>query len=234
MKESLNLKYDAELKKNISEITSISLENDYEIIDLEVKGNFIVEGTYKSHGLSLNQDSFNFKVPYSYKTEGRVDEDSIRVSVSDFTYTIESNTLCLDISYDITYEEETNFDDLEEFNRFLDEHEVDIIDFTEKEQEEPIELEYEPIETFEEETEIDTLEEELPLERNNEEIKETIINNISDEENYITYYIYICNETDTLESIATKYNVTHDLLKEYNDITEITLGTKLIIPYTND
>ena len=227
MKENIILKHDEELKKSISEITSISLDMDYDIEDNIVFGDFEICGTYKSHGLSLNQDNFNFKIPFEYNLETNVDESTVKVDVTDFTYTIDSNKLCVDINYKIEgTKKEITFMDKEEFNKFLDEHEVDLINLDREEL--PLEKEY---------VEETTLPEVEPIREINfvepPKVEETIINNINTDENYITYNIYICNESDTFDSISKKYNVTIDLLKEYNDINEITLGTKLIIPEIN-
>ena len=227
MKENIILKHDEELKKSISEITSISLDMDYDIEDNIVSGDFEICGTYKSHGLSLNQDNFNFKIPFEYNLETNVDESTVKVDVTDFTYTIDSNKLCVDINYKIEgTKKEITFMDKDEFNKFLDEHEVDLVNLDREEL--PLEKEY---------VEETTLPEVEPIREINfveaPKVEETIINKINTDENYITYNIYICNESDTFDSISKKYNVTIDLLKEYNDINEIILGTKLIIPEIN-
>jgi LysM domain protein len=39
---------------------------------------------------------------------------------------------------------------------------------------------------------------------------------------------------DTLESILVKYNVTMDEIKEYNDIDNINIGSKIVIPYNKN
>jgi len=42
--------------------------------------------------------------------------------------------------------------------------------------------------------------------------------------------VYIVREGDTIDSIMSKYKITRDLLNEYNDLNELKLGDKLIIP----
>jgi len=79
------------------------------------------------------------------------------------------------------------------------------------------------------------IEEELNelIEEDNRDIKvdDTIISETSSKEDtFITYNIYIYKETDTIESVCSKYNIGIDTLKEYNDITNISNGDKLIIP----
>ena len=37
-------------------------------------------------------------------------------------------------------------------------------------------------------------------------------------------------ESDTLESICLKYNTSQSILSEYNDLSTLTMGDKIIIP----
>lgn len=68
-------------------------------------------------------------------------------------------------------------------------------------------------------------------ERSIEESKKQLLNSINvDDDNYITYKVHIVKSEDTMESILMKYNVTQDELKEYNDVSTLKLGDKLIIP----
>ena len=53
------------------------------------------------------------------------------------------------------------------------------------------------------------------------------------EEEYVTYRVYKVVDGDTLDSILTRYNVTKEMLADYNNIENIVPGDKLIIP-TNE
>ena len=52
----------------------------------------------------------------------------------------------------------------------------------------------------------------------------------SSEETFSTYYVYMVRETDTIESIIDKYQTTKEELQNYNDLTNVKVGSKLIIP----
>ena len=69
-----------------------------------------------------------------------------------------------------------------------------------------------------------------------EEQEENIILDSSDNytNTYIDYHIYNINNNDTIEDICKKYNITKDLLEEYNKNIEIKEGNKLIIPAINE
>lgn len=51
---------------------------------------------------------------------------------------------------------------------------------------------------------------------------------------YVTYYVYIVKEDDTIDKIMEKFNVTKEELTNYNDISDIKRGCKLIIPAHNE
>ncbi len=64
---------------------------------------------------------------------------------------------------------------------------------------------------------------------------ESIFNNFNDQaEKYVTYYVHIVRENDNIDSICLKYGVSLDEIKEYNNIDQITLGSKIIVPYATN
>ncbi|MDE6142127.1 MAG: LysM peptidoglycan-binding domain-containing protein, partial [Bacilli bacterium] len=46
--------------------------------------------------------------------------------------------------------------------------------------------------------------------------------------------VYVCTDYDTLNSIADKFKVSVEILKNYNSVDTITSGMKVIIPASND
>lgn len=50
------------------------------------------------------------------------------------------------------------------------------------------------------------------------------------DDDYKSYIVYIVREGDTLEQIIEKYQISKELLLDYNDLNEIKIGDKLIIP----
>ena len=61
----------------------------------------------------------------------------------------------------------------------------------------------------------------------------SFINDIDTDEKFTTYHVHIYREKDDINNILTKYNISKEELEEYNDLSNITLGSKLIIP-SND
>ena len=77
---------------------------------------------------------------------------------------------------------------------------------------------------------IDTTEK---IDKKNENMNDKInslFSNVSAGDTYISYNIYIIREGDTVESIIDKYAISEEKLKEYNDLTDLKLGDKIIIP----
>lgn len=65
----------------------------------------------------------------------------------------------------------------------------------------------------------------------NEEVQTNLFEQFSKEsENYATYKIFIVREGDSVLTICDKYNVSEEILSKYNDLKELKIGDKIIIP----
>ena len=51
---------------------------------------------------------------------------------------------------------------------------------------------------------------------------------------FVIYHIHIVSENETLEEIMKKYECTLEDLRMYNEITNINIGDKIIIPEKNE
>ena len=61
-----------------------------------------------------------------------------------------------------------------------------------------------------------------------------MFSNLDNTETYTTYYVYIVKEEDTIDKIITRYSITKEDLEYYNDIADIKVGDKIIIPKTRE
>ena len=231
---------DIKFNSSIAEITSISLEHDYTVNDGEILGNFIVSGDYKSHELSVNKEHFEYVLPFSVELTTRIDRDSVDFSIEDFTYEIKNNdTLEVRIEYSVNAleeKEETKEEVVEEeplFERV--EEDVTLEDMLDTIDEEEVRDTTEEVKKEGTDKE-DTMDTEVVEEREvGEEEKNTIIDSINDADDaFVTYHIHIMKETDTIDSVCTKYNTTSNILSEYNDLSTVAIGDKLIIPDINE
>ena len=61
-----------------------------------------------------------------------------------------------------------------------------------------------------------------------------LFSNLDDSETYTTYYVYIVKEEDTIDKILVKYSISKEEFENYNDITNIKPGDKVIIPKSSE
>lgn len=221
MKKIVPFKKNIDLETSVSEINSISLEHTLKLKEENlVSGEFIVSGTYKMTEASLNVDTFEYKLPFDISIDKKYDTKNIEVDINDFYYeVISGKTLSIDI--------EVSLDNLEEKPKKEERMTEEVLEVeTEKQPKE---------EKREENTQVNQmLEEAMPV---NQTVEETIDNtvksifeNLDDNERYAVYKVHILKENDTTESIIQDYEITREDLEAYNDLNDLKVGDKLIIP----
>ncbi len=229
MNQKIEFKKDCMLKTYVSSITDISLTHDYKILDDTIEGYFDVTGSYKVTMSSVETESFMFTIPFTIALSSLIDKDTIDLKLSDFNYSVEKDVLHLKMFLDMDYQEIEIKEDTE------DNEEIDnmINDLMDKESTTDIKS---PSEFHNEvmlDNVIDSKEEVSTKEKVSEKNFNTIFNEVK-ESNFSKYKVYIMRSEDTLESILVKYNVTMDEIKEYNDIDNINIGSKIVIPYNKN
>lgn len=229
MNQKIEFKKDCMLKTYVSSITDISLTHDYKILDDTIEGYFDVTGSYKVTMSSVETESFMFTIPFTIALSSLIDKDTIDLKLSDFNYSVEKDVLHLKMFLDMDYQEIEIKEDTED-NEEIDNMINDLID---KESTTDIKS---PSEFHNEvmlDNVIDSKEEVSTKEKVSEKNFNTIFNEVK-ENNFSKYKVYIMRSEDTLESILVKYNVTMDEIKEYNDIDNINIGSKIVIPYNKN
>lgn len=229
MNQKIEFKKDCMLKTYVSSITDISLTHDYKILDDTIEGYFDVTGSYKVTMSSVETESFMFTIPFTIALSSLIDKDTIDLKLSDFNYSVEKNVLHLKMFLDMDYQEIEIKEDIK------DNEEIDnmINDLMDKESTTDIKS---PSEFHNEvmlDNVVDSKEEVSTKEKVSEKNFNTIFNEVK-ESNFSKYKVYIMRSEDTLESILVKYNVTMDEIKEYNDIDNINIGSKIVIPYNKN
>lgn len=225
----------------IREITSISLEHEMNINNGEILGNFIISGEYKAHELSVNKESFEYVLPFSIDLNERVIEETVEFNITDFSYEIlNDNVLKVMIEFTV-FGEEKEEDDEEIFIK--PESDDDVIEIVEEREEleelsgeenkEKIIPEVEVIEeTVVEDIKEEVLEKVIEEETERDVVDNTMVNETINKavDTYKTYHVHIVKENENLEMICEKYKSSKDIIQEYNDLSEIIPGDKLIIP----
>lgn len=200
-------------KTNIATITSISLEHEEKIFDGEVNGDFIIFGDYKVHSDTTEKELFKYRLPFTTLIPDNIIKDSVKIEIVDFNYEIiDKDVLKVDISFSLEGNLKEEVETVEEDRKYEKELDQFLDNIIEKE--ENIKEVREDKEEINEPQEIEVKKE--------------------DKDEYITYHIHIVKEEETIEVIMKTYGVSLDYLKEYNDISNIKVGDKIIIPQVKD
>ena len=208
MEKIVPFKRDISFETKIAEIRSISLEHTYEIQNNLISGIFIISGNYKLTDTSTNVDPFKFEIPFDISIDSRYELNKATVDINDFFYELLNNEV---LSVSITL----IIDNLEE----KEEREMEKTEEEKQEVEEIKPVSYE-------ETEKDEVK---PVSASPETVK-SIFDNMDENEGYVVYKVHIVTENDTIESIMEKYDVTKEALEAYNDLNDLKIGDKLIVP----
>lgn len=255
MKKIVPFKKDIYFDTNISEITSISLENNLQIDNNMIEGEFLVSGTYRITDLSTTTEKFDYQIPFSINLDDRYILDKAIIDIDDFYYEIINGNI-LSINIDVMIDKVEEKRDVEELdiNFSIDDNiknseEIISVDLGNNDEVDIIE-EFNEYEEFckmnrEGESEMEQVEKNEKIEIDNKKIEKvetterasveenvkSLFDNFDDStETYSTYKVYIVREGDTIENILAKYNVSLEKLQLYNDIKEIKVGDKIIIP----
>ena len=233
MKKIVPFSKDLMFKTKIGEITAISLDHTLKLDNNIVSGEFIIDGNYKMIESSEIEEKFNYKIPVDIAIDGKYDTKNCVISVDEFTYEI-INEEMLRVNISVM------LDDLD-IKKDLDK-EIETIEIESLERDETDKKD-EKLETTKElddksNTKIvnDSIVNDIDVninsnvKVNNKELEKELFDNLSDEHEYSIYRVYTVKEDDTVDLILEKFNISRDMLSLYNDLDNLVVGSKLIIP----
>ena len=223
MKKIISFEKKLEFPSMVGEITSISLDHTLEFKSPTlIEGAFLITGSYKLTEASCIEDNFNFKVPTEIMLTENIDVSTGKITVDDFFYEIEDdeNLVChIDVLVEGLEEVFIEEPPLEEVERHVEE-----IRECDGDQNKEIEIPHREEELKEELEEIEEIEELV-------EEQQSLFSNLKDDEDtFTTYSIYIIRQDETIQTVLEKYKITKEALEEYNDLSNIVEGSKVIIP----
>lgn len=255
MKQIIPFKKDLPFKTKVSDITSISLERKIEILDGGiVTGTFYITGDYKMNEGSINREKFSFDLPFDITLDPRYDVNSVKADIEDFYYdVINEDTLKvnIDLYIEAEYLPDTSLDnnilteedksdnemnDVQKEDEPVEEDRNIMMESkSDSKNDENIEIEKDKEVTSEKINNDDAIMNDSDIERNDvDDFANDLFSNLDNTETYTTYYVYIVKEEDTIDKIISLYGVTKEDIENYNDITSIKPGDKVIIPKTSE
>ncbi len=240
MKQIIPFVKDISLAPKIYEITSIALEHNLKMENSDsVVGSFTVSGKYRINDISINEEVFEENIPFDITLDSKYDASKVTIDIDDFYYEI-INDEFLRVHIDVL---------------------VDNLVYEKEKVEKPAEIKKEERQSImpnKEERNDDLMNDNVIISNKNEDTlireedaKKEVKKEVSEEresditskietglfdkeEKYITYKVHIVRDTETIDEITTKYNVSKEELEKYNDLNNIVLGTKIIIPISNE
>ncbi len=248
MKQIISFEKEIAFKTMIGEVTSISLEHTLSFQGPStISGDMIVSGTYKMTEASTLEEDFQYAIPVDIMLTKELEEDNRSITIHNFTYDIRNeDTLHLYIDVlvkgreviDLEEDKEEVIEPVREEQPKIDEEQVE--DTTNDNKELLTDIEVEESQKVIDNI-INTDKKEEPVIKNDtqEEIKTTtdtkVMNSIfsafaNTEETYTTYSVYLLRENDSIENIIENYGVTREELSYYNDLDNLNVGSKIIIP----
>lgn len=255
MKQIIPFKKDLPFKTKVSDITSISLERKIEILDGGiVTGTFYITGDYKMNEGSINREKFSFDLPFDITLDPRYDVNSVKADIEDFYYdVINEDTLKVNIDLYIEAEylpdtslnnniltkedkSDNEMNDVQKEDEPVEEDRNIMMESkSDSKNDENIEIEKDKEVTSEKIKNDDATMNDSDIERNDvDDFANDLFSNLDNTETYTTYYVYIVKEEDTIDKIISLYGVTKEDIENYNDITSIKPGDKVIIPKTSE
>lgn len=248
MKQIISFEKEIAFKTMIGEVTSISLEHTLSFQGPStISGDMIVSGTYKMTEASTLEEDFQYAIPVDIMLTKELEEDNRSITIHNFTYDIRNeDTLHLYIDVlvkgreviELEEDDEEVVEPVREEQPKIDEEQVE--DTTNDNKELLTDIEVEESQKVIDNI-INTDKKEEPVIKNDtqEEIKTTtdtkVMNSIfsafaNTEETYTTYSVYLLRENDSVENIIENYGVTREELSYYNDLDNLNVGSKIIIP----
>ena len=237
MKQIIPFVKDISLAPKIYEVTSIALEHNLKMENSDsVVGSFTVSGKFRINNISINEEVFEENIPFDITLDSKYDASKVTIDIDDFYYEIINDEFLrvhIDVLVDnLVYEKkevekpkEIIKEEREEISTIINERNDDLMNdnviLSDKKE--------------------DTLirEEDAKTSKKDEKRESDITNKIETGlfdkvEKYITYKVHIVRDTETIDEITAKYNVSKEELEKYNDLNNIVLGTKIIIPISNE
>lgn len=236
MKQIVPFKKELPFKTKVSDITSISLERDIKVTDEGVvTGTFYITGDYKMNEGSINREKFSFDLPFDITLDPRYDISTVNTDIEDFYYDIK-NEDTLKVNIDLFIEADYLPEPIEDKKEEEQEAEEVIEDNKDEELVDVIELNDRSTTIDKVDTDRTNVIDNNKIEEDSDSssIEQDLFSNLDNTETYTTYYVYIVKEEDTINKIITRYSITKEDLEYYNDIADIKVGDKIIIPKTRE
>lgn len=255
MKKIISFEKELEFKSMIGEVSAISLDHTLKFTsENSIEGEFIITGKYKLTEASILEEEFKYNLPVDILLNEKLELETSKIDIDDFYYEIESDStvMChIDVKIEgVEKIEEAKIEENEIKDKEVRNNEDQVININ------PANEIQEPIENnelrecdgekeiLEESYDIktDLVKEDIKEEQKDENSEKKSVEEVGSlfssfkesDESFSSYSVYIIRENETIQSLIEKYKTTKEELENYNDLSNITIGSKIIIPTANE
>ncbi len=236
MNKKIDIEKKIDFSKSISEVTAISLEHDLKFIDSEsINGNLIISGKYKTTLAAEKDEVFNYKIPVEITLTDSLDTNTSNINIIDFIYNVvdDKSLLCkIELAVDGNIIENNREYDGDP----IDQKEIELPKIDDKK----VETEILDADVVEEEKIVDDKSKKNVVDEERDDVdndeveedalEEQLFNIDNSKETFGTFIVYMVRQNETINSIISKYNTSLEEIEKYNDIKDLSIGSKLIIP----
>lgn len=236
MNKKIDIEKKIDFSKSISEVTAISLEHDLKFIDSEsINGNLIISGKYKTTLAAEKDEVFNYKIPVEITLTDSLDTNTSNINIIDFIYNVvdDKSLLC---KIELAVEGNIIENNRECDGDPIDQKEIELPKIDDKK----VETEILDADVVEEEKIVDEKNKKNVVDEERDDVvedgveeevdEEQLFNIDNSKETFGTFIVYMVRQNETINSIISKYNTSLEEIEKYNDIKDLSIGSKLIIP----
>lgn len=237
MKKVIPFSKEIAFQTKIKEITDIEITHNLEVTDNNtIEGSFLVNGEYRMSDASPLEEEFHYDLPFTIEVDGKYDLSEVKIKINDFYFEIMNEDI-LKVNVELELSEVLEKDIIEEEAELLercydeeDNAQDSVIPSLETLSKEKVKI-VEPIDILDQVIP-ETLE--IKPKVSNKSITDMFPTINKEEDTFKSYYVYIVRENDTLDEILVKYKTTKEEVQQYNNLEELKIGSKLIIPCSKD
>lgn len=230
MKKKVTFEKKIDFPTMIGDISSISLEPYLKFVDSSnIEGHLLLNGTYKMTEASRLEDEFRYEIPIEIALTEVLDLSTSKVEISDFTYEIQDDDILL-CHIELLVEglemiEEDRECDDKPLEKEVEIPRIESVDNTFQENRFEKDLE--------EKNETKTIEDNAN-DSNSLSVQSLFLNFDSTQETYGTFLVYIIRQNESIHSILSKYHTSLEEIEKYNDLSNVSVGSKIIIPLLDE
>lgn len=228
MKKIVPFTKDLMFKTKIGEISSIALDNTLKLDNELVSGEFIISGTYKILEESNLEEEFKYNIPVDIAIDPKYETKNCIISIDDFSYEI-INEEKLKVNISVMLDDlDIKEDPIEKIEVIVPSEEIES-DLNLRDDD--ISFQDDSLSFKNDNLDIDFKDKDInsPINNNYKET-ENLFADITDNKEFSIYRVYTVQEEDTLDLIYEKFNINKEILADYNDLDNVSVGSKIIIP----